>query len=135
MINILFILAINHYTGVTTWAYELIKGLSKFNVDVVFVSSNSYFISNKEYIKDISLHSNVIESIDYSTKYDVVFLHNTQHENISKKVGKKTVFISHGSMINSANPKLKHDMHVAVSGRSKYVLGADMFILNRYQLK
>jgi len=134
MINILFILAINHYTGVTTWAYELIKGLSKFNVDVVFVSSNSYFISNKEYIKDISLHSNVIESIDYSTKYDVVFLHNTQHENISKKVGKKTVFISHGSMINSANPKLKHDMHVAVSGRSKYVLGADMFILNGIDL-
>jgi glycosyltransferase involved in cell wall biosynthesis len=134
MINILFILAINHYTGVTTWAYELIKGLSKFNVDVVFVSSNSYFISNKEYIKDISLHSNVIESIDYSTKYDVVFLHNTEHENISKKVGKKTVFISHGSMINSANPKLKHDMHVAVSGRSKYVLGADMFILNGIDL-
>ena len=134
MINILFILAINHYTGVTTWAYELIKGLSKFNVDVVFVSSNSYFISNKEYIKDISLHSNVIESLDYSIKYDVVFLHNIQHESISKKVGKKTVFISHGSMINSANPKLKHDMHVAVSGRSKYVLGADMFILNGIDL-
>ena len=27
MISVLFILAINHYTGVTTWAYELIKGL------------------------------------------------------------------------------------------------------------
>ena len=134
MINILFILAINHYTGVTTWAYELIKGLKQFNVDVIFVSSDPYFISNKEYIKDISLHSNVIESLDYSIKYDVVFLHNIQHENISTKVGKKTVFISHGSMVNSANPKLKHDMHIAVSGRSKYVLGADMFILNGIDL-
>jgi len=134
MINILFILAINHYTGVTTWAYELIKGLKQFNIDVVFVSSDPYFISNKEYIKDISLHSNVIESLDYSIKYDVVFLHNIQHENISTKVGKKTVFISHGSMVNSANPKLKHDMHIAVSGRSKYVLGADMFILNGIDL-
>ena len=134
MINILFILAINHYTGVTTWAHELIKGLKQFNVDVIFVSSDPYFISNKEYIKDISLHSNVIESLDYSIKYDVVFLHNIQHENISTKVGKKTVFISHGSMVNSANPKLKHDMHIAVSGRSKYVLGADMFILNGIDL-
>jgi len=51
MINILFILAINHYTGVTTWAYELIKGLSKFNVDVVFVSSNSYLFRIKNILK------------------------------------------------------------------------------------
>jgi hypothetical protein len=73
MINILFILFINHYTGVTTWAYELIKGLKQFNVDVIFVSSDPYFISNKEYIKDISLHSNVIESLDYSINMMLFF--------------------------------------------------------------
>ena len=134
MVSVLFILALNHYTGVTTWAYELVKGLKQFNIDVIFVSSDPYFISNKEYIKDISLHSNVIESLDYGIKYDVVFLHNTQHENISKKVGEKTIFVSHSSMVNNANPKLKHDMHVTVSGRSKYVLGADKFILNGIDL-
>ena len=47
MISVLFILAINHYTGVTTWAYELMKGLDKFNIDVVFLSDNPYFISKK----------------------------------------------------------------------------------------
>ena len=52
MISVLFILAINHYTGVTTWACELMKGLDQFNIDVVFISDNPYLISKKEYVKD-----------------------------------------------------------------------------------
>ena len=135
MRNILFILALNHYTGVTTWAYELIKGLSEFNIDLHFLSNNPYLISNEEYVKDVSPYAKVISSLDnINNKYDVVFLHNTEHENISKKIGKNTVFVSHGSMVNSSIPKLKHDIHIAVSGRSKYVLGADIFILNGIDL-
>jgi len=128
-------LALNHYTGVTTWAYELIKGLSEFNIDLHFLSNNPYLISNEEYVKDVSPYAKVISSLDnINNKYDVVFLHNTEHENISKKIGKNTVFVSHGSMVNSSIPKLKHDIHIAVSGRSKYVLGADIFILNGIDL-
>ena len=72
MISVLFILAINHYTGVTTWAYELMKGLDQFNIDVVFISDNPYHISKKEYVKDISQYVNVISSLDFNKKYDVV---------------------------------------------------------------
>jgi len=135
MINILFILAINHYTGVTTWAYELIKGLSELNIDVVFINDSPYLISNEEYVKDVSLYAKVISSLDnINNKYDVVFLHNTEHENIAKEISKSTIFVSHSSMVNNANPKLKHDMHITISGLSKYVLGADMFILNGIDL-
>ena len=150
MINILFILALNHYTGVTTWAYELIKGLwiykktNEFSIDVHFNSGDPSLIWNEEYIRDVSSYSTVVKSLDerdtlshvifFNSKYDIVFLHNTQHENISKKIGKNTIFVSHGSMVDSSIPKLKHDMHIAVSGRSKYVLGADMFILNGINL-
>jgi hypothetical protein len=133
-INMLFILAINHYTGVTTWAYELIKGINQFDVDVVFISDNPYLISEKEYVKDVSQYANVISSVDFSKKYDVVLLHNTDHEDIAKKVGENTIFVSHSSMVDNANPKLKHSKHVTVSGRSKYVLDADMFILNGIDL-
>ena len=135
MISILFILALNHYTGVTTWAYELIKGLSEFNIDLHFLSNNPYLISNEEYVKDVSPYAKVISSLDnINNKYDVVFLHNTEHENIAKEISKSTVFVSHSSMVSNANPKLKHDMHIAVSGRSQYVLGANMFILNGIDL-
>ena len=86
MISVLFILAINHYTGVTTWAYELMKGLDKFNIDVVFLSDNPYFISKKEYVEDVGQYANVISSVDFNKKYDVVLLHNADHEDIAKRV-------------------------------------------------
>ena len=134
MISVLFILAINHYTGVTTWAYELMKGLDKFNIDVVFLSDNPYFISKKEYVEDVGQYANVISSVDFNKKYDVVLLHNTDHEDIAKRVGENTIFVSHSSMVDNAKPKLKHNKHITVSGRSKYVLDADMFILNGIDL-
>ena len=113
MISVLFILAINHYTGVTTWAYELIKGLSEFNIDVVFISDNPYLISNEEYAKDVSSYAKVISSLDnINNKYDVVFLHNTEHENIAKEISKSTIFVSHSSMVDNAKPKLKHNKHI-----------------------
>jgi len=134
MISVLFILAINHYTGVTTWACELMKGLDQFNIDVVFISDNPYLISKKEYVKDISQYVNVISSLDFNKKYDVVLLHNTDHEDIAKRVGENTIFVSHSSMVDNAKPKLKHNKHITISGRSKYILGADMFILNGIDL-
>jgi len=134
MISVLFILAINHYTGVTTWAYELIKGLNQFDIDVVFLSNNPYLISEKEYVKDVSQYANVISSLDFNKKYDVVLLHNTDHEDVAKRIGENTIFVSHSSMVDNAKPKLKHSKHITVSGRSKYVLGADMFILNGIDL-
>ena len=89
---------------------------------------------NNVVVKDISQYVNVISSLDFNKKYDVVLLHNTDHEDIAKRVGENTIFVSHSSMVNSANPKLKHNKHITVSGRSKYVLGADMFILNGIDL-
>ena len=133
-INMLFILAINHYTGVTTWAYELMRGLDQFDIDVVFISYDPYLISEKEYVKDISQYANIISSVDFNKKYDVVLIHNTEHEDIAKRVGENTIFVSHSSMVDNANPKLKHSKHITVSGLSKYVLGADMFILNGIDL-
>ena len=134
MVNVLFILALNHYTGVTTWAYELMKGFNQFNIDVVFISDNPYLISEKEYTKDVSQYANAISSVDFNKKYDVVLLHNTDHEDIAKRVGENTIFVSHSSMVDNAKPKLKHNKHITISGRSKYVLGADMFILNGIDL-
>ena len=142
-INILFILAINHYTGVTTWAYELIKGLNKFNIDIIFFNEDSDSISNREYVKDVSRYANVIFSWEqrplsghpiFNKKYDVVLLHHTSQEDIAKRIGKNTIFVSHSSMVNSSIPYFPHDKHITVSGRSSYCLGANMFILNGIDL-
>ena len=142
-INILFILAINHYTGVTTWAYELIKGLNKFNIDIIFFNEDSDSISNREYVKDVSRYANVIFSWEqrplsghpiFNKKYDVVLLHHTNQEDIAKRIGKNTIFVSHSSMVNSSIPYFPHDKHITISGRSMYVLGANMFILNGIDL-
>jgi glycosyltransferase involved in cell wall biosynthesis len=134
MVSVLFILGINQYTGLSTWSYELVKGLEEFDIDIYFHSKNPKFISNDEYVKDISLYANVISELDSTKKYDITFIHNTSQEEMAKKVSNKTIFVSHSSMTDSAVPKLKHDKHITISGQSKWYLGADMFIPNGIDL-
>jgi len=51
------------------------------------------------------------------------------------RVAKKTIFVSHSSMVDNVNPKLKHTRHITISGRSCEVLGADTHIVNGIDLK
>jgi len=139
--KIVFMMALNVYTGVTVYTYEVIKGLSKrgYDISVGFLNNVKSQLSNSQYVKDVSKYAKILDGNVHENIYDVAFLHNTVHEKLGKVLAKKTVFISHNGMCdtgnwNNADPRLKHNIHVGVSDRIQFLLQADTVIRNGIDL-
>jgi len=135
--KILIILGHNRFTGVNTWALDLIKSLTKYKYEVdVEIRKDYKFIPH--YTPFISLLSDHVSNIIISqpmfyNNYDVIFLFYNTHEHLIPD-NCKTIFIIHGTDFLNYQPIKQHNRCVGISNQIKQLFNCDELIVNGVDL-
>jgi hypothetical protein len=137
MKRILIILGHNRLTGVNTWAYTLGDFLIRSGhvVDFEIKKDFQYQHNTQGILESLDrLNANIfLDTKPAYDSYDYCIVNYNLHQKFCDP--KKTIFVSHGSMDELYKPFGKVHAHVAISGRTKEILNADVVIHNGIDLK